>query len=99
MILTINSSEITFFFGAGASVPAGLRTVVQLTDYFKDHWLKVKSPNLSYLEFVELIIKIIKNFRSNESQNIGSNEEYKVDIESLLETIEIKLNINSISIS
>jgi hypothetical protein len=83
-----SNNQIIFFLGAGASVPSGLKTVVQLTDYFKEYWLKEKCHNLNYLELIEHIIQNIKKFQKDLHNISESKEGYKVDIELLLETIE-----------
>jgi NAD-dependent SIR2 family protein deacetylase len=59
-------NQIIFFLGAGASVPAGLRTVVQLTHYFKEYWLKEKCQNPSYIELVKKTIESVKEFRNRD---------------------------------
>jgi hypothetical protein len=86
----ISINDVIFFLGAGASVKAGLKTMVQLTDYFQDYWLKVRDPNPYHLKFVEELIKKIQDFRNYKVKNQLSNKETdnKVDIETLLETIE-----------
>src|SRR5215218_5199090 len=81
-------SPIIFFLGAGASVPAGLKTVVQLTDYFKV-WLKDNNPNSNYYSIIEKIIEKIKDFKNNDINEASETKDnYKVDIETLLETVE-----------
>src|SRR5215204_2514678 len=73
-----DDTNIIFFLGAGASVSAGLKTVVQLTDYFINTWLKDKE---NYRTLTQDLIKKIADFEGKKSH------EY-VDIESVLKTIE-----------
>ena len=71
----MNDSKILFFFGAGASVPAGIEGVVGLAKGFRE-WLQETSMS-NELELIDKIEAILQN-----------RTERKVDVEFLLETIE-----------
>lgn len=46
MILTLASSDITFFIGAGASAPFGIPTMTKMTDIFG---IRLKKEEKKYL--------------------------------------------------
>ncbi len=75
-----NNSKIVFFFGAGASVDAGLFDVVRLVNELKQ-WLESNS-RIEYLFMIEAIISTLRKFKHH------TKDESDIDIELLLETVE-----------
>jgi SIR2-like domain len=71
----MNDSKILFFFGAGASVPAGVKGVVGLTKDLKE-WLQEASKS-NELQLINKIEEVLQR-----------RTERKIDVELLLETIE-----------
>jgi hypothetical protein len=74
-----NEHEIVFFFGAGASVKAGVPDTFGLVSEFKE----TIATNQSDLEAIEKILETLTEFR----QKLGEREP-RVDVEVLLETLE-----------
>jgi hypothetical protein len=74
-----NEDRIVFFFGAGASVKAGVPDTFGLVDKFKE----TIASNPSNLEAIEKILETLTVFR----QKLGEREP-GVDVEVLLETLE-----------
>ena len=56
-----NNSELIFFFGAGASIDAGLVGVIQLVDKFKE-WLKSNSK-IDQLDIIAEILSILQMWK------------------------------------
>lgn len=75
-----NHSKVAFFFGAGASVDAGLYDVVKLVSELKQ-WLGSDSQ-AGYRLIVDAILNDLRRFKHE------TEDETDIDIELLLETVE-----------
>lgn len=71
--------NLLFFFGAGASVPAGIRDVRGLSDDYSE-WLKENSK-MEEFESIEQVKTVIEKWL------LECQEDRAVDIELILETI------------
>jgi hypothetical protein len=84
--------ETLFFFGAGASVPAGINDVKGLVNDFTE-WLKSNSKT-DESERIEKIIAILEKWLAEQKDTEGQQINRKVDIELILETVEKLENAN-----
>lgn len=79
--------DIVFFFGAGASVDAGIPDTYQFVELFKP-FIKKKSLGL-----YKQLLRILKIRESFNERNLGV-EKKQVDVEQLLDTLDRLLNKN-----
>src|SRR4026207_1734568 len=72
--------ELIFFLGAGASIPAGIMGVRDMTNEFLNQLQK--EDHKEHLELTQDILDTLSKWKNN------NNDKDQVDVELLLETIE-----------
>ena len=80
--------DIILFFGAGASVDAGIPTTIELVDEFKNY-VENRYP-ANFLTLKTIIAKLEESFKPE------ADKDGKVDIETLLEALNIAIETNKI---